>query len=203
MYQEYDSSDSGSDDSSDIIINDLNASESGTDNEFDSESDYDSDNDSVDFDDFDQIYQEDSYHVYNERQHDHYYIGLAKRISYNSIIMVNSVSPMIFFKFPFLKIRDYLAKYSIILIKKAKVHIMKLCILSDETYSVIIKTFWLSIVQRHWKKVFQMRKKIISMRKQPMNLQFKEIHGKYRSGLNYIPSLYGMLACYSMKRHQI
>ena len=79
----------------------------------------------------------------------------------------------------------------------AKIHIMKLCILEDETYSVVLKTHWLRLVQRHWKKVFKERKLKMAARTFLKNQIFREIHGKYPSGLNVIPSILGMMNCYS------
>jgi len=204
MYNESDSEDDNEtvntlDDSSEIIINDLNASESGTDNEIGS--DYDSD-DFGEFDvddDYDELYQEDSYHIYSEKPHDHYYIGLAKRTSSNYLIMVNSVSPSMFFRYPFQKIRDYLAKYSIVRVENAKIHIMKLCILEDETYSVVLKTHWIRLIQRHWKKVFKQRMQISKERRSLKNMCFKELHGRHKNGLNYIPSINGMMSQYTSR----
>jgi len=199
MFNDTDSEDNSSDDSSEIIINDLNASESGTDNEIVSDSDSDISN----FDEFDvdsddeELYQEDSYHIYSEKQHDHYYIGLAKRISSNNLIMVNSVSSVMFFRYPFQRIREYLANYSIVRVENAKIHIMKLCILEDETYSVVLKTHWIRLIQRHWKKVFKQRKQISRERRSIKNMHFKELHGRHKNGLNYIPSIYGMMSQYT------
>ena len=42
-----------------------------------------------------------------------------------------------------------------------------------------IKTFWLKIVQRKWKKVFAERKKVLKKRKSLRALHYREIHGKW------------------------
>lgn len=203
----YDSSDSDSDDSS-VVINVVDTSDSeSSDSETDQEIDTDSDSDvefeefiiEPDDDEYDEIYQEDSYHVYSEKENDHYYIGLAKRISTETLLMVNSVSANTFFMYSFLRIRDYLAKYSIISIQNAKVHIMKLCILPDETYSVILKTHWLRLVQRTWKKVYNDRKRVLKGRRKIQNLFYKEVHGRYPNGLNFVPTIYGMMQAYKNK----
>jgi hypothetical protein len=205
----HDSSDSDSDDSSVVIINDesngvdTSDSEPG-DSETDQEIDTDSDSDlefeefiiEPDDDEYDEIYQEDSYHIYSEKENDHYYIGLAKRISTETLLMVNSVSASTFFMYSFARIRDYLAKYSIINIQNAKVHIMKLCILPDETYSVILKTHWIRLVQRTWKKVYKERKRVLKQRRKIKNLFLREINGRYPSGMNYVPSIHGMMSQY-------
>jgi hypothetical protein len=201
---DYDSeSDSDSEGSSIIFVNDLNAAESetSTDNENSTDSEDEMEEFMVEFNDweYDEIYQDDSHHVYSEKQHGHYYIGIAKRVSSDVLLMVNSVSPFVFFQYRFERLRDYLAKYSVVRIQNAKVHIMKLCILPDETYSVILKTHWLRLVQRHWRKVYQERKRVIKGRRNFMNLRQREINGKWPHGLNRIPNIRGMLYQYIKK----
>jgi hypothetical protein len=204
MFNDY--SDSDSEDSSIVVIDNYDASDFETgDSETDNEQDTDSDDDFEEFqiepddDEYDEIYQEDSYHVYSEKEDNHYYIGLAKRITQDTMIMVNSVSANTFFTYSFLRIRDYLAKYSIISIKNAKVHIMKLCVLPDETYSVILKTHWLRLVQRTWKKVYKERKRVIKGRRNIQNRFYNETHGRYPNGLNRVPSIHGMMSQYKTK----
>jgi hypothetical protein len=205
---DYDSdNDSDSIDSDSIIVfvNDLNGSEissiSGTDHENDS----DSDNDFEEFDilpndwEHDEIYQDDSHHVYSEKEHDNYYIGLTKRTHTDGrdvLLMVNSVSPFVFFQYGFERIRRYLAEYSIVRVENAKVHIMKLCILDDGTYSVVLKTHWLRLVQRHWRKTYQQRKKVIRGRRNLHNMRQREIYGRWPYGLNILPSLHGLTQDY-------
>jgi hypothetical protein len=193
------SSDSDSDDSSIIVINNYDENRSESDNDSDTNSDDEFEEFQIEPNDeeYDEIYQEDSQHVYSEKENGHYYIGLAKRITYDTIIMVNSVSTNTFFNYPFNRIRDYLAKYSILNIQNAKVHIMKLCILPDETYSVILKTHWIKLVQRHWKKVFKERTRVIAGRRLPQNRFYNEIRGRYPFGLNRLPTLKGMMGKYT------
>jgi len=203
---DYDSdndSDSIDSDSSIVFVNDLNGSEISSINETDNEYS-DSDDDMEEFIiepndwEYDEIYQDDSHHVYSEKEHDKYYIGLAKRYQQNILLMVNSVSPWTFFHYGFERIRQYLTQYSIIRLENAKVHIMKLCILEDGTYSVILKTHWLRLVQRHWKKVYAERKRVIRGRRNIKNQYLREINGKWTQGLNRIPTLQGMLRNYTV-----
>ena len=49
-----------------------------------------------------------------------------------------------------------------------------------------IKTFWLRIIQRKWKKIFERRKKIISERKLIKSLKYREINGKWNVKLRRI-----------------
>jgi hypothetical protein len=157
----------------------------------------DSDDDDYD-EDYNEIYQNDSEHMYSEKQHGQYYIGISKYIRrYDTILLVNSVSTNAFLRYSFNRIYSYLSKYSIVHMQNARVHIMKLDILQDGTYSVILKTHWLRLIQRHWKKVFKERTLIIKKRCSIKNLLSREIHGHYVVGLNSMPNINGILNCYS------
>jgi hypothetical protein len=196
-----DESDTDSDESS-LIVNDFNLSDSESDNnsEFDSDNssefDLDSDDDGEFDGRFDDIYQADSYHVYSEKIDGHCYIGTAKRIVPGVLLMVNSVSIQTFYRFSFSRVHEYLSKYSIVNMPNAKIHIMKLCVLEDETYSVILKTHWLRLVQRHWKKVFKERWQKLMSRCSLQNQIYRQLNGKYPGGLNVMPGIYGMMNCY-------
>jgi hypothetical protein len=192
-------------DSTIVFVNDLNGSEissiSGTDNEYSSDSDSVFEEFQVEINDweYDEIYQEDSHHVYSEKEHGNYYIGLTKRMNTGGndvLLMVNSVSPSVFFQYAFERIRKYLAEYSIVRVENAKIHIMKLCILEDETYSVVLKTHWLRLVQRHWKKTYNKRRQVIKGRRNLANLRHREIYGRWPNGLNNLPGLHGLMQEY-------
>ena len=206
-YDLYSDSDNDSidSDSTIVFVNDLNVSEissiSGTDNEYSSDGDSVFEEFEVEINDWehDEIYQEDSHHVYSEKDHDHYYIGLAKRLRTDGrdiLLMVNSISLFVFFQYEFERVRRYLAQYSIVRVENAKVHIMKLCILEDGTYSVVLKTHWLRLVQRHWRKTYAERKRVIKGRRNLVNLRHREIYGRWPPGLNNVASLNGMLSEY-------
>ena len=58
----------------------------------------------------------------------------------------------------------------------------------------IIKTFWIKIIQRAWKKIYQMRKKIYQQRNnRPDSIMYRQLTGKYLDKYSYIPSIRGML----------
>jgi hypothetical protein len=192
-----DYSDTESEESSIIFVNDLNENSSDDDSIISSVSDQQEFDVESDDEEYDEIYQEDSLHVYSDKEDAGYYIGLAKRVSPDTLLMVNSISPIVFFKYGFERVRRYLAQYSIIAVENAKVHIMKLCILPDQTYSVILKTHWLRLVQRHWRKVYTERKRVIKGRKNIVNLRDREIYGKWPHSLNRIPILQGMISVYN------
>jgi len=81
-----------------------------------------------------------------------------------------------------------------------KIHILQLCIqtVQDTPFqwvsTVVLKTFWISLLQRHWRKVLRERKERIEKMKSPSYLLMRELNG--RKYLNPYPSLYGMLSVY-------
>ena len=56
------------------------------------------------------------------------------------------------------------------------------------------KTFWLKLIQRKWKKVFEERQRIKSNRMSTSALIYRERNGGWPSDLKYLPGLRGMLA---------
>jgi len=60
------------------------------------------------------------------------------------------------------------------------------CIYIGEECTAIIKTFWLKIIQRTWKKIYAKRMNYI---KNPTNLFYRQMRGPM-----YLPTLRGMLA---------
>lgn len=55
----------------------------------------------------------------------------------------------------------------------------------------IIKTMWLKVVQRAWRRFCNSRKEVINKRKNPTAIHFREIHGKWPRECRY-PSVNGM-----------
>ena len=68
------------------------------------------------------------------------------------------------------------------------------CIVLPSQHTVaIIKTIWIKIIQRKWKKVYAERKKVIKTRMQYSSLKTREITGRWPQSCNYLPTLYGLL----------
>lgn len=68
------------------------------------------------------------------------------------------------------------------------------CIVLPSQHNVaIIKTIWIKIIQRKWKKVYAERKRIIKTRMLYSSLKTREITGKWPQSCNYLPTLYGIL----------
>ena len=58
----------------------------------------------------------------------------------------------------------------------------------------ILKTFWLKIIQRAWKKIYKLRQQIFKLRSRPDSILYKQISGKYFETCRFMPSIRGMLA---------
>jgi hypothetical protein len=68
------------------------------------------------------------------------------------------------------------------------------CMVLPSGHSVcIFKTFWLCIIQRKWKKVYEERKKIITQRCNPKALMYRAMYGKWPEYCRIYPSINGML----------
>ena len=113
-----------------------------------SDTEYDSETEEM----IERIYFHEQDFLDSEKEDKLYYIGNNK-ISNDKqyILYANAVTPTTFFRFNINHIQSYLQDYSIF-VTNPNIDIMKLYILDDHTYTVIIKTHWLRIIQRHWKK---------------------------------------------------
>jgi len=146
----------------------------------------------------DQIYEEDSDFLESDKINNKYYIGIKyDNLDYeNNFIFSSSVSPSIFFKYSINNIMEYLYFYGINIVPISKVDIMLLKILEDETYTVVIKTFWIKLIQRHWRSVLMKRAEIIKKRCTLKSLKYFEIHGKYLPECKFNHKLEGMMNIY-------
>ena len=74
-----------------------------------------------------------------------------------------------------------------------KPEIGKYIMLPTNEAVAILKTFWLRIVQRKWKKVFRERKNMIRNRLSLTSLHTRQITGKWPKKYETLPGLRGML----------
>lgn len=74
-----------------------------------------------------------------------------------------------------------------------KAEIGEYIILPTQEAIAILKTFWLRIIQRKWKKVFKEREEIIISRRYVYSLYVREVTGKWPQICAYLPGLRGML----------
>jgi hypothetical protein len=179
------------------MISDDESIQSFSDTETDTETDYETDEEVID-----ELYDQDEGFMNQDKITNSYYIGICKK-NYDYYLLVNTLSPRLFYKTPYHLALKYLREYSIIYIHEPQIEIMKLNILQDGTYSVIKNTFWLRLVQRHWKKVLRMRNDIYNKRMGILEQYSFQIRGRYTYGLNVLPGLVGMLKEYNNKSTSI
>jgi len=77
--------------------------------------------------------------------------------------------------------------------KYLNLEIGKLYYLKGNECVCVLKTFWLRLVQRAWKKIYKMRQIILQYRRRPDSLFYKQFSGKWPENCSYIPSIKGML----------
>ena len=75
----------------------------------------------------------------------------------------------------------------------AKLEIAECLYLPSEHCVSIIKTHWLKLIQRTWKRIYRLRKLIIGMRSCPNALNHMEIYGRWPNNCINYPTLKGML----------
>jgi hypothetical protein len=189
-----------------IVIRSFSTSSSDEDSNEHTDAEADSSDDSdSDTDEYDTIHQQDSEQFYSEKETGKTYIGLVHTApETTAIIMSNTVSARAYFAHPHITILRYLCAYGLIRIKRPVLHVMTLHVLADGTYSMLLKTHWIRLVQRHWRKICRSRRSMIRKRAHPQARKVYEITGKYPYPLDKMPSLVGMLSAYSLvKCHQI
>jgi hypothetical protein len=134
----------------------------------------------------------------SNKEHNKYYIGLFTYYSFFNILLFEScVSNKSFFLYEYNDILDYLMINILVPMNIIpKIHIMKLNILEDGTYSVVLKTFWIKIIQRHFKKIYkEWNNNIINMISLD-NINHIQRTGYNKSGIIRNISIKGMLRNY-------
>jgi len=135
----------------------------------------------------------------NEKEDNHYYIGM-NNIAQSELLIASSLSVDTFFKYNIDSILYYLYYSSIFGTLRYDVDIMKLYINSNGCYTVSVKTYWLRLVQRHIKKLYIEKYQLIIKRGHINSQKHFEIYGKYPYGMRVLPTLYGLLSCYNNKK---
>jgi hypothetical protein len=161
--------------------------------EFDQYSDSTNDDNTID-----EIFRKEQVHLDSPKQSGCYYIGLHKHIRYdNLLLLLNTISIKSFYKYSYIHVLKYLYYYSIVRLFQPNIEIMKLSILADGTYTVVLKTHWLRLVQRHWRKVFNMRKEIMKKQMRISSILYREIYGTFPSDISRLPRLDGLMSQYA------
>ena len=69
------------------------------------------------------------------------------------------------------------------------------CLMLESQHSVaIIKTIWIKLIQRKWKKVYAEHKAVIRLRMSYSSLKTREITGRWPQSCCYLPTLYALLS---------
>jgi len=193
------STDSSSADETSIIIVDSDDTRTDTESiDSDDDSLEDNDYDTDDGIEYDSIHNDDSQHFYSEKTDGKHYLGLCHVYSTpnmgTQLLLSSSVSAPTFFNHSYDNINNYLYYYGLVRIPNHEVQIMQVQLLEDDTCTVIIKSFWLRIIQRCWKKTYALKIQMARRRAMPQNQAYKQIHGHYPAPLTHLPSIRGMMA---------
>jgi hypothetical protein len=114
--------------------------------------------------------------------------------------LINDAKPYLnickkFYKNTTYKSHSLIQNYENIISKPnyVQLQIAKVIYLSGYECVAILKTFWIRIIQRTWKKIYKQKCIILAIRKLPSSLVYKQTHSKWPNNCLYMPSLYGML----------
>ena len=90
---------------------------------------------------------------------------------------------------------DRIVAYTAIFGSSDPLHIMQKVRTTPDSYDVVIvlKTFWLRLVQRTWKRIYRERRRVIQLRCSRRCQRHVELTGRYIEGAQYLPELRGMM----------
>ena len=158
-------------------------------------SETDSDDDDDEFIENEIDYHMDINYHNDEELNDGYYIGVV-----DNMTLINYITPNVFYNYPFDRVRNYLINWSVIRLTNTNIEIMLLNKkLYNENgtlftlYSVTLKTRYIKIIQKAWKRVLEYRKELYKKRLRYNSLRHREIHGKWPEGLHFCPSIKGCI----------
>ena len=57
----------------------------------------------------------------------------------------------------------------------------------------ILKTFWIRLIQRTWKRIYKEKQRIIILRSQPKSIYYRQIYGNWDKNCMVLPKLEGMI----------
>jgi len=144
------------------------------------------------------IYQREAEFLNADKQHDHYYLGVCKYISQqNHYVLLNAITAKTFLENPYLDCIHYLREYSIVWSISPTLDILKLQIHPiTGTYTVLIKTYWLRLIQRHWRARLRQRERVQHGRCCFRNWRIFEMTGRFPNELRNLPGIHGLLSIY-------
>ena len=159
----------------------------------------------------DEIYLFDSEHMDAPRRHLQYCLGtfwcerftMATETGTEAGLFLDvSVSERAFFEFPYRLIMKYTSDYNVYLfvsplLEPQRLEILQIVIETSpdgfEFYKVIVKTFWLRLVQRRWKRIYRERQHVFKVRISWKNLRYSQLRGRHLPGYNIVTGVLFMM----------
>lgn len=161
--------------------------------ETDTESDYDDDLVGT----FYEIYEDEFVNrpVNECKQPGKYFIGNYS-VHNTTLLLESTIKPNNFFRFPSDVVNDYLYHMSLTQNCIPKIEVLQLCVEQRNqwiVYTVVVKTFWIRLIQRKWRKIYEQRQSILRKRQSINAIGYREISGKWPAELYVLPGILGML----------
>lgn len=122
------------------------------------------------------------------RENGSYCIGFAQLLNHNprDLLLRGSIANDTFFSTYFINHRT-------------PIHIIQVHIGDQGEYYAVLKTRWIILVQRLWKRTLQAKQAVIRQRKNIIALRTREITGIFPEGMRYLPGIRGMFTRYDDK----
>lgn len=170
--------------------------------------DTDTDDEMEDYEILTEMYDFEERFDLEEKENGKYYLGMYMNIEDVQLMASgfligktpllffgNAVSTELFFQYKYSHVIMYLK--SIIMCRNSLpvVDIMQLFISENGLYLGVIKTYWISLIQRHWKKIMKQKKEYSESQKRFQYILERELG----IGRKKRFSFYGMLSIYKNK----
>ena len=156
----------------------------------------------------DEMYDFEANFDLEEKENGKYYLGMYMNIKDVQIMsggfiigenkplfFGNAISTELFFKYKYAHVIKYMRSIVMCMNINPVVDIMKLIITEDGLYLALIKTHWICLIQRHWRKIMNKKREYIEFQKSFQYIRNREIgiRNRFNSGSR---NLYGMLSYY-------
>jgi hypothetical protein len=130
---------------------------------------------------------------YEPCQNGKYYLGSYKYFEdIGEYLLMSQISKHVFYASNCLSMPKFIFWYSGAYIPDPTLQIMQV-FMKDECATAVLKTYWIRIIQRTWKRVYKERQDYIMKCKQLNYLRNRELNFTTLNGGNSYPALKGML----------
>lgn len=121
-----------------------------------------------------------------------YYLGSYKYFSeLGELVLMSQISKRIFYTGNYYSLRNFIYWYSGTIITDPNIQILQVFI-KDHCATAVLKTYWIRLIQRTWKKIFRERQQYILFRKQLKYMYFHQLRSPSLSAKQF--ELRGMLS---------